>query len=138
VTQLRVIAAAVLRDRRLLLVSKRSAPTVHYLPGGKPEAGETALDCLAREVREEIGCRLVEPRRFAEVRAPAALEAVDMHMTVYLTGLDRTPAAAAEIASLVWWPTMRVTLAPAIRLHVIPDLQRRGLLNDSAAVGSPQ
>jgi 8-oxo-dGTP diphosphatase len=92
---LRVIAAAVLSDRRLLLVSKHAAPAIHYLPGGKPEVGEASLDCLAREVREELGCRLVEPRIFAEVRAPAALEGVDMHMTVYITGLDGTPAAAA-------------------------------------------
>jgi 8-oxo-dGTP diphosphatase len=128
-THLRVIAAAVLKDRDLLLVSKHSAPTVHYLPGGKPEAGEAPLDCLAREVLEELGCGVVEPQLFAEVRAPAALEGVEMHMTVYLTRLSGTPAPAAEIASLVWWPTTKVALAPAIGLHVIPDLQRHGLLD---------
>jgi 8-oxo-dGTP pyrophosphatase MutT (NUDIX family) len=79
---LRVIAAAVLSDRRLLLVSKHAAPAIHYLPGGKPEVGEASLDCLAREVREELGCRLVEPRIFAEVRAPA--EAVDRGGSVAL------------------------------------------------------
>jgi hypothetical protein len=46
---LRVIAAAVLGSRGLLLVSKRAAPDVFYLPGGKPERGEAALDCLGRE-----------------------------------------------------------------------------------------
>jgi 8-oxo-dGTP diphosphatase len=134
VSQLRVIAAAVLMERRLLLVSKRSAPAVHYLPGGKPEAGEAPLDCLAREVREELGCRVAKPRHFAEVRGPAALEGVDMHMTVYLAELEGTPVAAAEIASLVWWPTTRVALAPAIRLDVIPGLQRRGLLRREAVM----
>ncbi|MGN6868886.1 MAG: NUDIX hydrolase [Solirubrobacteraceae bacterium] len=125
---LRVVAAAVLSDRALLLVSKRASPAVHYLPGGKPEAGEAPLDCLAREVQEELNCNVVEPRLFAEVRAPAALEDLDMHMTVYLAGLDRTPEAAREIASLVWWPTTQVALAPAIATQVIPKLQRHGLL----------
>ena len=129
-TGLRVIAAAVLRNRSLLLVSKHAAPTVHYLPGGKPELDEAPLECLAREVREELGCRVVEPRLFAEVRAPAALEGVELHMAVYLAGLDGAPAAATEIASLVWWPVTQVALAPAVRLHVIPKLQRHGLLDD--------
>jgi len=127
---LRVIAAAVLRNRGLLLVSKHAAPTVHYLPGGKPELGEAPLECLAREVWEELGCRVVEPRLFAQVRARAALEGAEMHMTVYVAGLDGAPTAAAEIASFVWWPTTQVALAPAVRLHVIPKLQRHGLLDN--------
>jgi 8-oxo-dGTP diphosphatase len=125
---LRVVAAAVLSDRGLLLVSKRASPAVHYLPGGKPEAGEAPLDCLAREVREELNCQVLEPRLFAEVRARAALEDLDMHMTVYLARLDGTPAAAREIASVVWWPTTEVALAPAVSTQVIPELRRHGLL----------
>lgn len=126
---LRVVAAAVLSDRGLLLVSKHASPAVHYLPGGKPELGEAPLDCLAREVREELNCRLVRPRFFAEVQAPAALEDADMHMTVFLAGLRGTPAAASEIASIAWWPAKRVALALAVRLRVIPELQRRGFLD---------
>lgn len=126
--EVRVMAAAVLSDRRLMLVSKRAAPEVHYLPGGKPEPGEAPLDCLRRELDEELGCAVKGARLFAEVRAPAALEPVDMRMTVYLVELDGTPAPAAEIASLVWWPAARVALAPAVREQVIPSLQREGLL----------
>lgn len=109
-------------------MSKRASPAVHYLPGGKLEAGEAPLDCLARELREELNCHVVEPRLFAEVQAPAALEDLEMHMTVYLAGLDGTPEAAREIASVVWWPTTQVALAPAVSTQVIPELQRRGLL----------
>ena len=50
---LRVIAAAVLGPRGLLLVSKRAAPEVFYLPGGKLDPGEAPLDCLRRELRED-------------------------------------------------------------------------------------
>ena len=85
-----------------MLVSEHAAPAaVHYLPGGKPEPGEAPQDCLRREVGEQLGCEVIEPQLFAEVRAPAALKGVDMHMTVYLAELDGTPAPAAEIASLV-------------------------------------
>ncbi len=126
---LRVIAAAVVRDGDLLLVAKCAAPEVFYLPGGKPDDGEAPLDCLAREVREELGGGLAAADPFADVRAPAALEGVPMLMSVYLAALDGEPAPAAEIAALAWWPRDRgVVLAPAIREHVIPGLQAQGRL----------
>jgi 8-oxo-dGTP diphosphatase len=126
---LRVIAAAVLDARGLLLVSKRAAPDIYYLPGGKPEPGEPVLGCLRREVHEELGVAIEDPVPFAEVRAPAALEGVEMAMTVFLARLAGTPAPAAEIAGIRWWPhDTHLRLAPAIRDHVIPDLQRAGHL----------
>jgi 8-oxo-dGTP diphosphatase len=126
---MRVIAAAVLDRRGLLLVSKRAAPDVFYLPGGKPEPGEAPLDCLERELAEELGVAVATAEPFAEVRAPAALEGVPMWMTVFLARLAGTPAPAAEIAALRWWPRERTPrLAPAIRDVVIPRLQLAGRL----------
>jgi 8-oxo-dGTP diphosphatase len=118
---LRVIAAAVLGPRGLLLVSKRAAPDVFYLPGGKPEPGEAPLACLGRELAEELGVGIDAAEPFTEVRAPAALEGVDMWMTVFRTRLAGEPAPAAEIAHLRWWPHDRgLRLAPAVRDGVIP------------------
>jgi 8-oxo-dGTP diphosphatase len=126
---LRVVAAAVVESSRLLLVSKHAAPDVYYLPGGKPEPSESALTCLHRELREELGVGVSDIDFFADVRATAALEEVDMLMTVFRARLLGEPAPAAEIASLVWWPHHRdVALAPAISGSVIPGLRRAGLL----------
>jgi len=126
---MRVIAAAVLDPRGLLLVSKRAAPDVYYLPGGKPDAGEQPLDCLSRELAEELGVAIASAEQFAEVHAPAALEGVPMWMTVFLARLAGVPAPAAEIASLKWWPDERgIGLAPAVRDCVIPRLREAGRL----------
>ena len=115
--------AAVLDPRGLLLVSKRAAPEVFYLPGGKPEADEEPLQCLERELAEELGVQIATAEPFAEVRAPAALEGVEMWMTVFLTHLTGIPKPAAEIAALRWWPESRgLALAPAVRDCVIPRL----------------
>lgn len=120
---LRVIAAAVLDPRGLLLVSKRAAPDVFYLPGGKPEPGEAPLECLERELAEELGVVIEHAEPFTEVRAPAALEGVDMWMTVFRTRLAGEPVRGAEIAELRWWPRDRgLRLAPAVRDGVIPLL----------------
>jgi 8-oxo-dGTP diphosphatase len=126
---MRVIAAAVVEPRGLLLVSKRAAPTVYYLPGGKPEPDEAPLECLERELTEELGVGAESAEPFTEVHAPAALEGVEMWMTVFLARLAGTPAPAAEIASLRWWPeSPGLELAPAVRDGVIPRLRAAGLL----------
>jgi 8-oxo-dGTP diphosphatase len=130
VTALRVIGAAVLDPRGLLLVSKRAAPDVFYLPGGKPEPAEAPLDCLRRELTEELGVDLEAAEPFTEVHAPAALEGVEMWMTVFVCRLAGVPAPAAEIASLRWWPeSPTLGLAPAVRDCVIPRLRAAGLLS---------
>jgi 8-oxo-dGTP diphosphatase len=126
---IRVVAAAVVRGRQLLLVSKRSAPSVFFLPGGKPEAGESWWTCLKRELREELAVDIRDAEPLTDVRAAAALEAADLHMSVYLTRVLGRPTPAAEIHSTAWWPSSRaLTLAPAIAGGVIPELRQRGLL----------
>jgi len=53
------IVAAVIQDQegRVLLVRKRG--TLAFMqPGGKRNGGEDDLTALARELREELGCRL--------------------------------------------------------------------------------
>jgi 8-oxo-dGTP diphosphatase len=125
-----VIAAAILKNGRLLLVSKLVAPEVFYLPGGKPIAGESAEECLRREVREELLTGLSTLRMLTEVHSRAALEPADLHMTVYRGELDGEPRAANEIASLFWWPDRATPrLAPAVRDHVVPVLRAQGYLS---------
>ena len=123
---MRVIGAAVIGPRGLLLVAKRAARDIYYLPGGKPEPGEAPLDCLERELTEELGVEIEHAEPFAEVHAPAALEGVEMWMSVFLTRLGGDPVPAAEITAVRWWPEASVRLAPAVRDHVIPRLRDAG------------
>jgi 8-oxo-dGTP diphosphatase len=114
---LRVAAVAVVENGRLLLVSKTAAPEVFYLPGGKPEPGESAEDCVRREVREELGVGLASLEFDHTIHASAALEGVPMAMDVFRGELTGEPAAAAEIAAIAWHRAgepFAGTLAPAI------------------------
>ncbi|MGE3148574.1 MAG: NUDIX hydrolase [Pseudorhodoplanes sp.] len=51
------VSTAVIRDGRVLLVRRASAPMegLFTLPGGGVETGETLLEAAVREVREETG-----------------------------------------------------------------------------------
>ncbi|MHA3836980.1 NUDIX domain-containing protein [Terrabacter sp. AAH1] len=54
-----VVVGALVRERRVLLAyrsqNKRAYPAVWELPGGVVEAGESELNALRRELREELG-----------------------------------------------------------------------------------
>ena len=126
-----VVAAAIVADRGLLLVSKQAAPDVFFLPGGKPEHGETEAACLSREIAEELDASVETSRLFAVVSGVAALEGMPLEMTVYLTTLDGEPRAASEIAALMWFSPRRPftgVLAPAVADSVVPALVAAGVL----------
>jgi 8-oxo-dGTP diphosphatase len=128
---LRVVAAAVVERGRLLVVSKKVAPSVYYLPGGKPEPGEDLEQTLARELGEELEVAPVGVRLLGEINEIAAIERVPMRMTVFTARLDAEPHPAAELAALGWTSgddEYAPLLAPAVSRHVIPLLRAAGSL----------
>ena len=50
------ICLAAFQDNEILLVRKKAS---WILPGGKPEIGEKEMECLKREIREELNANAV-------------------------------------------------------------------------------
>jgi len=53
----------------VLLFLRDNSPSIPFpnrwdLPGGKVESGETPRECIIREIKEEIGYTLIDPRLF--------------------------------------------------------------------------
>ena len=75
-----------------------------YLPGGKLEPGESDREALAREIREELGCRI----DFATLRyytttvaqAFAKPEGVIVRVTTFVGRLIGVPRPMSEVAEL--------------------------------------
>lgn len=121
------IAAAVVTDPagRSLLVRKRGS-SVFMQPGGKIESGESALDALTRELREELGL-VVDPAEteyIGSYRAVAANEAnTVVRAEVFFLLTHETPVAAAEIEELLWIDQLEglaVEVAPLSRDTLLP------------------
>jgi 8-oxo-dGTP pyrophosphatase MutT (NUDIX family) len=107
---LQVSALVLVRDRRVLMVRARGRDVL-YLPGGKVEPGETAVDAAVREAAEETGlrCTADDLVAFVTVTEPAHGQApgtvVAMALFTVRPGgpLDTaTPVASAEVDEVEW------------------------------------
>ncbi|MBO0856560.1 MAG: NUDIX domain-containing protein [Nocardia sp.] len=98
---IRTAALVHIRDRRLLQ-TRSAGKGVFYMAGGKLDPGESAVQALHREVREELG---VEVGAFAELgvfecEAYGHPPGTGLHMTCFTAELSGEPTPASEIAEL--------------------------------------
>jgi 8-oxo-dGTP pyrophosphatase MutT (NUDIX family) len=129
------VALLVVRDGRMLLCRKKRDTSLLILPGGCFEPGETAEECLRRELQEELGPVSVAGLHFigtySDVAASDATKRVIVEL--YRGELTGEPHASSEIAELHWFGAGDDVslLAPSIRNHILPDLRFRGLLEQN-------
>ncbi|MFB9431267.1 NUDIX hydrolase [Streptoalloteichus tenebrarius] len=99
------VAWVLLADGRVL-AARSHGKDVFYFPGGKREAGESDLDTLAREVREELTVEIdrSSAEHFGTFEAEAHGRQADVlvRMTCYTADYQGTLAPSAEIAELAW------------------------------------
>ena len=121
------IVTALVRDQRghVLLVRKRGTESFMQ-PGGKREPGESDLDALARELREELGCGVVpgSTKKLGVFEAPAANEPGQrVQATIYAAELSGGIACQAEIEDHTWIDPREpgdTPLAPLTRDTILP------------------
>jgi 8-oxo-dGTP pyrophosphatase MutT (NUDIX family) len=123
-----------IRDGKVLLCRKKRGMRLLILPGGKREAGESSLECLARELREELGdVSAVAPELVGVYThaAPGEPEKV-VRIELYRAELAGEALAQSEIGELVWFGTEgdQVGIAPSLAELIFPDLIARGILKD--------
>ena len=109
------VVAAVLRDARgRILLARRTAGRdlagAWEFPGGKVEAGETALQALGRELDEELGIRVLaaEPLISVPQAYPGKRIVLDVHTVHAFEGTPR----GRERQALAWSPLEKLSSYP--------------------------
>ncbi|WP_084078354.1 NUDIX domain-containing protein [Demequina sp. NBRC 110057] len=123
------VSAVVLRDEAGHILTVRKRGTSRFmLPGGKPEAGESAAQAAVRECQEEIHVTLeaADLELLGTFTAPAANEpGHQVEGTVFLHAAVEVDRPAAEIDELRWLDPaapLPGDLAPLLEHHVLPLL----------------
>lgn len=112
---------------KILLVRKRNT-AMFMLPGGKPNEGEAEIDCLAREIYEELNSG-IEPgslRRIGNFTDKAANEAnTQVEAVVFEGNLSKDAVPSAEIEEVLWHFPLdeHPRIAPLVKNQIFPILE---------------
>lgn len=126
-TLIRIVAAIAMNARGEVLLVRERGTAAFMLPGGKPGAGESAMDALAREVGEELDCGFERAgcRPLGTFRAPAANEpGFTVEAELFAVSLDGDPRPWGEIDALLWVDPDGELPDPMARLareHALPQ-----------------
>jgi 8-oxo-dGTP diphosphatase len=125
-------SAVIIRDRSLLLTRKKGTQ-VFISPGGKPLAGEDHLDCLRRELNEELGVETGAIKPFGLFHGVAEFEKISIENHVYYVDIVGEPHACSEIEEIAWvnyyQPPCEVAVGSIFRDNVLPLLYQQGMID---------
>lgn len=128
------IALAVFKDKKMLQVRTNKQKEVFFTLGGKLEEGESEIECLRREVKEEVGCEVMESSlkyltTFQDIAHDKAGEMVNIK--VYEGKLIGEPKPSSEIVEIGWFDTSsdKKYISTIARRTIFPWLKEHGYIN---------
>ena len=127
-------ALIIIKEQRLLLAFSKNK-RAFYLPGGKVDAGETAVQALTREIAEEMNLRIRpdELTFFMHITAPAfgESEEVIMEQECFMYNLQSPVTPGAEIGELRFFTydnyLKEQHLVPGV-IMLFDELEKLGLI----------
>lgn len=125
------VAFLYLQDGKILSTRSKGKDK-YYIPGGKREAGESDIETLVREVKEELSVDIIESSAklygVFEAQAHGKAEGVIVKMTCYTAEFTGELKADSEIAEIVWLTTADMEAVSPVDKLIFADLKQKGLL----------
>jgi len=120
-----------IQDKKILMSLSKGKST-WYIPGGKRENGESDIDALSREVKEELSVELtpksIEKFGVFEAQAHGHPEGTIVRMTCYTAEFTRELKAASEIEKFEYFPYSRKSESSFVDHLIFDDLLNKDLL----------
>jgi 8-oxo-dGTP diphosphatase len=126
------IGAVIQDGDKKLLVVKKNVPgrNTYIIPGGRPEADETQLETLERELKEELGVTVKRADPFGTYEERSEFEDVPLTMTVFDVEIEGSPAPQSEIVDMLWidrdYAKQGISIGSTLANHVVPKLVQGG------------
>jgi 8-oxo-dGTP pyrophosphatase MutT (NUDIX family) len=125
--------AWILLDDGRVLGTRSAGKDTYYLPGGKREPGESDVETLVREIREELTVEIdaASARHVGtfEAQAHGHSSGVTVRMTCYTASFTGELVAAGEIEELAWLTTADVDRISPVDRIIFAHLHDEGMLH---------
>lgn len=107
-TAIRAVSAAIRRGSHFLLVRRAREPSLGLFafPGGKVEAGETELEAVEREVREETGLVIEKAQIFRQIELDSDATGRHYLLTIFVGSASQGEPVAGDDAAEAGWFTI--------------------------------
>lgn len=122
------IGLAVIKNNKLLVLKKKGLDK-YILPGGKVEKGESDIECLEREIDEELQAFVTNIKFLATFTDIAAGSDEKLQIKLYLGDISKFQVSS-EIEAYYWVAKNDLkNLSPIIKNKIIPFLKNSNFLN---------
>jgi 8-oxo-dGTP diphosphatase len=89
--------AIIIRDKRILMVTGHGAD-YYWTPGGGIDEGESIIDALHREIKEELGVSVVSAKHYMSYE----VEYADQKATNFIVDINESIILSNEITNMRW------------------------------------
>ncbi len=127
------VGAAILKDKKVLVVRKKTqTKSEYYMAGGKMEGEENQSQTLVRELNEELGVGVKKMKYIGSYEDLAVFEGKPIIIHAYEVEIDGDISPQSEIKEIAWidrdFEKKGIPVSSIMAKKVIPELIKKNLM----------